>query len=128
MEEDTFISQNYIYDGEVIDSNTYKDGGNRVYGLEGTLFVEFFNDFDASAELLGLYGGNSVQGALGVGYDLNDEFFIDAKAMFPYSEVGMRIGGPFEVYGGVRTFGAFDPKNVVYPDVNIPLVAAPEGE
>lgn len=128
VERDKFLTENFIWEETIINSITHKDGGNRVYGVEGNVFLEIFDEWNASAELLGLYGGNSVQGAIGVGYDLRDEFFIDAKAMFPYSEIGMRFLGPFEIYGGVKTLGTFDPKNKVYPDRDIQLIEDPNVE
>ena len=84
------------------------DQGNRVYGVEGNLFVELFNSLNPSAELLGFYGNNHVQGALGAGYSLANDFFLDAKVMFPYSEIGIRFPGEVELYGGAKTLGDFN--------------------
>ncbi|MGI6656046.1 MAG: hypothetical protein ACOX5Z_04335 [Desulfobulbus sp.] len=86
-----------------------KDEGDRVYGVEGNLFLEPFNRLATSVEMLGLYGNNDIQGALGGGYRFGDGFFLDAKAMFPYSEVGIRFLGPLEIYGGLKTLGDFEP-------------------
>ena len=73
------------------------------------VFIEVFNNFNGSAELLGFYGSNSVQGAAGVGYSLADGIFVDAKAMFPYSEIGVRLMNQAEIYGGAKTLGSFNP-------------------
>lgn len=94
----------------VLDSTTAReDKGSQVYGLEGNVFIEVFNKFNGSAELLGFYGNNDIQGALGGGYSMADGIFLDAKAMFPYSEIGLRFTGQPEIYGGVKTLGAFKP-------------------
>lgn len=93
-------------------TTTVKDAGNQVYGLEGNLFLEPFNRFTGSAELLGLYGSNDIQGAVGGGYSFADGVFLDAKAMFPYSEIGLRFTGQAEIYGGLKTLGAFVPAQV----------------
>ena len=122
VEEDEFITHRYItdhytvalphtYQGSIIESTSLQvdEGGDQVYGLEGNLFVEVFNDWNGSAELLGFYGNKDIQGAFGGGYSFSDAFFLDAKAMFPYSEVGIRFLGPLEIYGGVKTLGNFNP-------------------
>jgi hypothetical protein len=88
---------------------TQYDDGNQVLGLEGNIFVEVFNNWNGSAELLGFYGGNAVQGAFGGGYSFSDDFFLDAKVMLPYSEVGLRFLGNPEIYGGVKSLGLFEP-------------------
>ncbi len=106
VEEDKYT--HYYIDEEW--EATHKDGGNQVYGLEGNIFVEVFNNFNGSAELLGFYGGNDIQGAVGAGYSFSDKFFLDVKAMFPYSEIGVRFMNQPEIYGGVKTLGSFDPK------------------
>ena len=93
-------------------TTTVKDAGNQVYGLEGNLFIEVFNKFNGSAELLGFYGSNDIQGAAGGGYSFADGMFLDVKAMFPYSEIGMRFTGQPEIYGGVKTLGGFKPAQV----------------
>jgi len=90
--------------------NVSVDEGDRVYGLEGNLFVEVFNRWNLSAELLGFYGNNDIQGALGAGYSLANDFFLDAKVMFPYSEVGLRFLNGLEIYGGGKTLGDFNPE------------------
>ena len=81
----------------------------RCSALEGNIFVEVFNNWNGSAELLGFYGGNAVQGAFGGGYSFSDDFFLDAKVMLPYSEVGLRFLGNPEIYGGVKSLGLFEP-------------------
>ncbi len=93
----------------VMHSSTQVDEGDQVYGIEGNLFIEVFNGFNGSAELLGFYGNNDIQGAAGAGYSLADSFFLDVKAMFPYAEIGMRIMNHPEIYGGVKSLGSFDP-------------------
>lgn len=95
-------------DPEIYHTTQYDDG-NQVLGLEGNLFVEVFNNWNGSAELLGFYGGNAVQGAFGGGYSFSDDFFLDAKVMLPYSEVGLRFLGNPEIYGGVKSLGLFEP-------------------
>jgi len=90
-------------------TTTVKDEGYQVYGLEGNVFIEVFNKFNGSAELLGFYGNNDIQGAVGGGYSMADGIFLDVKAMFPYSEIGMRFTGQPEIYGGLKTLGAFKP-------------------
>lgn len=105
-------TETYV-DGHLADTDvTYtsrNDEGNQVLGLEGNLFVEVFNNWNGSAELLGFYGGNAVQGAVGGGYSFSDDFFLDAKVMLPYSEIGFRFLGNPEIYGGVKSLGVFDP-------------------
>jgi hypothetical protein len=95
--------------GEVLSATAREDKGNQVYGVEGNIFLEVFNKMNGSAEVLGLYGSNNIQGALGGGYSFADGVFLDAKAMFPYSEVGVRVLNQPEIYGGIKTLGAFNP-------------------
>jgi hypothetical protein len=98
----------YVYsnlDGE----STEVDEGDQVYGVEGNVFIELFNNLTTSVELLGFYGNNDIQGAFGAGYSFEDAFFLDAKVMFPYAEVGLRFVGPLEIYGGAKTLGSFNP-------------------
>lgn len=121
VEEDEIVTHRYItehysttppnpYLGYTLTRTAVQaDEGDQVYGVEGNLFVEVFNDWNASAELLGFYGDNDIQGALGAGYSLSDSFFLDAKAMFPYSEIGIRFMGPLEIYGGLKSLGDFNP-------------------
>jgi len=92
---------------------TRVDEGDQVFGLEGNVFVEVFNGFNGSAELLGLYGGNDFQGAAGAGYSFADGFFLDVKVMAPFSEIGVRFLNQAEIYGGAKTFGDFDPDKKV---------------
>ncbi|MDR2551340.1 MAG: hypothetical protein LBD10_14190 [Desulfobulbus sp.] len=87
---------------------TQVDEGNRVYGVEGNVFVTVLGDWNISGEVLGLYGTNHVQGALGAGYGLAESFFLDAKGRFPYSEVGLRFLNGTELYGGLNTLGDFN--------------------
>ncbi len=93
----------------VMHASTQIDEGDQVHGLEGNLFIEVFNGFNGSAELLGFYGNNDIQGAAGAGYSVADSFFLAVKAMFPYAEIGMRIMNHPEIYGGVKSLGSFDP-------------------
>ena len=120
IEDDNITTTRYITDHHyitartlalsVVDSTTAReDKGRQVYGLEGNVFIEVFNKWNASAELLGFYGNNDIQGALGGGYSFADGLFLDAKAMFPYSEIGLRFAGQAEIYGGIKTLGAFKP-------------------
>lgn len=88
---------------------TKVDEGNRVYGVEGNVFVTVLGDWNISAEVLGLYGNNDIQGAFGAGYGFAEGLFLDAKAMFPYSEVGLRFLSGMELYGGIKTLGDFNP-------------------
>lgn len=90
------------------------DEGNQVLGLEGNLSVAPFNGFTPSVELLGFYGTNTVQGALGGGYDFDTDFFFDGKVMFPYGEIGLRFPRNLEIYGGVKSLGSFDPARDAY--------------
>ena len=94
---------------EIVSTTTGEDKGRQVYGLEGNIFIEVFNKFNGSAELLGFYGNTDIQGAVGGGYSMADGIFLDAKAMFPYSEIGLRFTGQPEIYGGVKTLGSFKP-------------------
>lgn len=113
IEEDNITTTRYTDSKGVVYQNipftVQEDMGNQVYGLEGNVFIEVFNNANVSAELLGFYGNNDIQGALGGGYSFADGFFLDAKAMFPYSEIGIRFLGQPEIYGGVKTLDAFDP-------------------
>jgi hypothetical protein len=119
IEEDNITTTRYFIDHHIngslvpppqlINATVQEDKGEQVYGLEGNIFIEVFNNFNGSAELLGFYGNNDIQGALGGGYSLADGFFLDAKAMFPYSEIGIRFLNQAEIYGGVKTLGAFEP-------------------
>jgi hypothetical protein len=113
IEEDNITTTRYTNSNGVVYQNipftVQEDMGNQVYGLEGNVFLEVFNNFNVSAELLGFYGNNDIQGALGGGYSFADGLFLDAKAMFPYSEIGIRFLNQAEIYGGVKTLGAFDP-------------------
>jgi len=141
VEEDEIVTHRYITDhysttpphdylGYTLTNSAVRvDEGDRVMGVEGNLFVEVFNGWNGSAELLGFYGNNEIQGALGAGYSLSDAFFLDAKAMFPYTEIGMRFLGPLEIYGGVKTLGDFQPakerrmqdhRTTVYDDITPP--------
>jgi len=107
VEEDVIIT-NHDLSGTFPDT-TSKKKGDQVFGLEGNIFIEVFNGFNCSAELLALYGGNDIQGAAGAGYSFADGFFLDVKAMFPYSEIGVRFMNQVEIYGGAKTLGDFDP-------------------
>lgn len=111
IEDDKFTTRRIIDNttGGVLSSTTSEDMGYQVYGLEGNVFIEVFNKLNGSAELLGFYGNNDIQGALGGGYSFADGIFLDAKAMFPYSEIGLRFTGQPEIYGGLKTLGAFNP-------------------
>lgn len=93
----------------LLSSTTKADEGDQVYGVEGNLFIEVFNDFNGSVEVLGIYGTKDIQGAAGAGYSLADGFFLDAKAMFPYAEVGLRFPSQVEIYAGAKTLGNFNP-------------------
>ncbi len=88
---------------------TSQDEGNQVYGVEVNTFFEPFSGWNPSVEVLGFFGTNDVQAALGGGYSWAVGWYGNAKIMFPYSEIGVRFIAPFEVYGGVKTFGDFDP-------------------
>jgi len=90
------------------------DEGNQVLGVEGNITVAPFNGFTPSVELLGFYGTNTIQGALGGGYDFDNDFFFDGKVMFPYGEIGLRFPQNLEVYGGVKSLGSFDPDRDAY--------------
>lgn len=120
VEEDEIITHRYITDHYTTTDQTFVvsslegssqevDEGDQVYGVEGNVFIELFNNWTTSLELLGFYGNNDIQGAFGAGYSLEDAFFLDAKAMFPYAEVGIRFVGPLEIYGGAKTLGNFNP-------------------
>jgi hypothetical protein len=85
------------------------DEGSRVYGLEGNLLIEPFGNWNPSVELLGFYGNTDIQGALGAGYDFSEDWFLDAKVMFPYAEIGLRFPNQLEIYGGLKTLGDFNP-------------------
>ncbi len=100
---------NYTRYIDTVLTTTVKDAGNQVYGLEGNIFIEVFNKFNGTAELLGFYGSNDIQGAAGGGYSFADGMFLDVKAMFPYSEIGLRYAGQPEIYGGLKTLGGFKP-------------------
>lgn len=109
VEEDQ-VYRNIVTQSDSIISNEARvDEGNKAYGLEGNLFFEPFGGHKFSAELLGFYGTNEIQGAAGAGYTFGGPFFLDVKAMFPYSEIGMRFLGQTEIYGGLKTLGSFDP-------------------
>ncbi|MDD2463516.1 MAG: hypothetical protein PHI97_05920 [Desulfobulbus sp.] len=119
VEEDIITSTHHVtntyLDGSLIDTTentsiTGKDEGNRAYGVEGNIFFDILDGFTPSAEVLGFYGTNEVQGAIGGGYDFSSDFFLDAKVMFPYSEIGVRFPGQVEIYGGLKTLGSFNPK------------------
>lgn len=90
------------------------DEGNQVVGVEGNLSVAPFNGFTPSVELLGFYGSNAIQGALGGGYDFDNDFFFDGKVMFPYGEIGLRFPQHVEIYGGVKSLGSFEPAKDAY--------------
>jgi len=93
----------------LLNSSVEADEGDQVYGVEGNLFIEVFNGFNSSVEVLGIYGTKDIQGAAGAGYSLEDGFFLDAKAMFPYAEVGLRFPSQVEIYAGAKTLGSFKP-------------------
>jgi hypothetical protein len=120
-EDEITVTRNFTetyQNGTLVDSaysyTTRENEGNQVVGLEGNLFVEPFNRGNVSAELLGFYGSNAIQGALGAGYSFEDDFFLDAKAMFPYSEIGVRFMNEPEIYGGLKTLGTFNPEKRVH--------------
>lgn len=85
------------------------DEGNQAYGAEVSAFLQPFSGWTPSVECHGFYGNNEIQGALGAGYDWEDGLYGTVKAMFPYSEVGLRFFAPIELYAGGKTLGAFDP-------------------
>jgi hypothetical protein len=108
------ITNNYL-DGRlksqtVTNETVTIDEGDKVYGIEGNVFIQPFGSWNPSVEILGFYGNNNVQGAFGGGYDWMDGWFLDSKVMFPYSEIGLRFIAPFEIYAGGKTFGSFDPE------------------
>ncbi|MCL2789853.1 MAG: hypothetical protein FWD79_04335 [Desulfobulbus sp.] len=105
---DTYVDGNLTSSVES-SAVTRADRGNRVVGVEGNVFVTVLGNWNISAEVLGLYGNNNIQGALGGGYGLAENFFLDAKAMFPYSAVGLRFLNEAELYGGLSTLGGFNP-------------------
>jgi len=112
---DRFIDNYYAADGslskQVVTRETVrKDSGNQVFGLEGNLFFEIFNNWNSTVEFLGFYGSSSIQGALGAGYSFAHDLFLVGKVMFPYSEVGLRYMYQPEVFVGLKTFGSFDPE------------------
>jgi len=92
-----------------MNSSIQRNAGDQVYGIEGNLFIETLNGFNGSAELLGFYGNTDIQGGAGADYSLSNSFFLDVKAMFSYSEIGIRIKNRPEIYGGVKTLENFDP-------------------
>lgn len=122
VEEDEILTTHYVtetWNGTVLADRTEStsvttSGGNQVRGVEGNLAIAPFNGFTPSIELLGFYGTNDVQGAFGGGYDFENSFFLDAKVMFPYAEIGLRFPGSVELYGGVRSLGSFDPAKEAY--------------
>jgi len=112
---DRFIDNYYAADGslskQVVTQETVrKDSGNQVFGLEGNLFFEIFNNWNGTVEFLGFYGSNSIQGALGAGYSFAHDLFLVGKIMLPYSEVGLRYMYQPEIFVGIKTFGSFDPE------------------
>ena len=117
VEEDEITTTRYVTinnnNGVLVDSSETTrrvvDEGNQVYGVEGDLFVTLFGDWNLSGELLGFYGNNDIQGALGAGYGGAQGLFFDVKAMFPYAEVGFQFLSGVELYGGLKTLGSFDP-------------------
>lgn len=112
---DNYYAANGPLTRQVVTRETIvKDEGNRVIGLEGNLFFEIFNDWNSTVELLGFYGSNAIQGALGVGYSLTHDVFLVGKLMFPYSEVGLRYMYKPEIFFGVKTLGSFDPDTSSY--------------
>lgn len=96
---------------EVTSETSEIDAGNRVYGGEFSVFVRPLVGWTTSAELHGFLGNNTIQGAIGTGYDFKDGLYISVKALFPYSEIGLRLLAPFELYVGVNTLGAFNPEH-----------------
>lgn len=116
--EDTEVSidrniTNSYSNGNLIGTNytdtiTKTDEGNKVYGLEAGLGIDFHGN--VSTELLGFYGTNDVQGAAGVGYDFESGLFLDVKLMAPFAEAGMRFDGENQVYMGANTLGSFSPE------------------
>ncbi len=124
VEEDKIIINRYIdnystADGrltrQVVTRETVKkDDGNRVFGLEANLFFEIFNEWNSTVELLGFYGTNAIQGALGAGYSFTHDLFLVGKLMFPYSEIGVRYLYQPEFFFGVKTLGSFDPDTSTY--------------
>ena len=124
VKDDKIITDRYIdnfYGGDgrltrqVVTRETIrKSSGNQVFGLEGNLFFEVFNDWHGTIEFLGFYGNNTVQGALGAGLTFSHDLFLVGKLMFPYSEVGVRYLYQPEIFVGVKTMGSFDPDNTYY--------------
>jgi hypothetical protein len=124
VENDKIIINRYIdnystTDGrltrQVVTRETVKkDDGNRVFGLEANLFFEIFNEWNSTVELLGFYGTNAIQGALGGGYSFTHDLFLVGKLMFPYSEIGVRYMYQPEIFFGVKTLGSFDPDTSTY--------------
>ncbi|MBM9537710.1 hypothetical protein [Desulfobulbus alkaliphilus] len=124
IDDDTIIINRFIdnqpeTDGrltrQVVTRETVKkDEGNRVIGLEANLFFEIFNNWNGTVELLGFYGTNDVQGALGAGYSFTHDLFVVGKLMFPYSEVGLRYMYLPEIFFGVKTLGSFSPDTTTY--------------
>lgn len=119
VEKDTITSTHHVtntYLNEELQersettSVTGVDEGDQAYGVEGNVFFDILNGFTPSVEALGFYGTNDIQGAFGGGYNFSGDFFLDAKVMFPYSEIGIRFPGQTEIYGGLKTLGHFQPE------------------
>ncbi len=87
---------NYYNDGGTIrrqvltGAEVQEDEGNQVFGVEANLLIALFDACKGSAEFLGFYGSNAIQGAAGGGYLFADDFFLSAKFMVPYAEIGLR--------------------------------------
>lgn len=109
IEKTDLITTRYYVNDTFDHAENALNKGNQVFGLEGNIFIEPWNSLNLSAELLGFYGNNDIQGAVGGGYSIADHFFLDGKVMFPYSEIGLRMMRNLEVYGGAKTFGSFNP-------------------
>jgi len=56
-----------------------KPRGYQVFGLEGNVFIEVFNDWNGSVELLGLYESNTIQGDGGDRLQLCRQFLLGCQ-------------------------------------------------
>ena len=114
IKEDRVTITEYTHGKAKSTFSTTTARGDEVSGLEGSVFLEVFNNGNGAAELLGLYGNNVNQVAAGAGYSFTNGFFMGAKVMTPYSEKGVRLLDQVEKYSGRKVLGQFEPEKKTY--------------
>ncbi|MBU1566837.1 MAG: hypothetical protein KJ630_14595 [Proteobacteria bacterium] len=114
-----------VYQDGVLQSSTVisdgvvtVQGGDKVVGGEGYLLVAPFNGFwDVSGGINGFAGQDTIQGAVGLGYDPSFGVYIGIGGLFPFSEAGIRLNfRHIDYFVGATSFPKFSEKTVLQED------------